>query len=164
MVGVPGPTLVIDHTVLSFQMILTIGVSVTIGAIICFFCAPLMVKITRAPAHYLFVYLMPLIVLGAYVVREFPIDTIVIGATALLGLCIKRFGFSAPAIIMGFVMGDLFERYLILSFNLHKIGMFWSSPIATVLTAVILVVIFWGPIKSLLGRARGEKVAVEGKA
>jgi TctA family transporter len=76
-----------------------------------------------------------------------------------MGAVVKRL-----AIIMGFVMGDLFERYLLLSYDLHKVAMFWSSPIAIALTIVVVAVIFWGPIKSLLGRARSEKTAVEGKA
>ena len=37
MMGIqPGPTLVIEHTALAFQMILTMGLGVTIAAVICF--------------------------------------------------------------------------------------------------------------------------------
>jgi TctA family transporter len=165
MMGIqPGPTLVIEHTALAFQMILTMALGVLIAAIICYFGAPLMVKITRVSPHTLFAYLIPLILLGAFVAREFSIDIIVIGIAGLLGLCVKRFGFSAPSIILGFVMGDLFERYLIRSVDLYKGSLFWSSPTAAVLTALILLAIFWGPAKSLLGRMRGGKVAEEAKA
>jgi len=165
MMGVqPGPTLVIEHTALAFQMIMTMALSVLIGAVICYFGAPLMVKITRVSPHYLFAFLSPLIVLGAYVAREFNVDIIVIGLTSLLGLCIKRFGFSAPSIILGFVMGNLFERFLIRAVDLYGPGLFWSSPISIVLTAIIVIAIFWEPIKSLIGRMRGGKAAVEGGA
>jgi hypothetical protein len=61
-------------------------------------------------------------------------------------------------------MGDLFERYFIRSIDLYKWGLFWSSPTAIVLTAVILLAIFWGPLKSLFGRVRGGKPAEEAKA
>ena len=106
----------------------------------------MMVKITRVSPHILFVILMPIIVLGAYVAREYAVDIIFIGITSLIGLCLKRFGFSAPAIILGFVMGNLLERTLVRSLDLHGVGLFWSSPTAIVLTAIILIAIFWGPI------------------
>ncbi|MDA8124981.1 MAG: tripartite tricarboxylate transporter permease [Deltaproteobacteria bacterium] len=160
----PGPTLVIEHTALAFQMILTMGLGISIAAVICFFGAPIMVKITRVSPHILFVVLMPIIVLGAYVTREFAVDIVFIGITSLLGLCLKRFGFSAPAIILGFVMGNLLERTLIRSMDLHGVGLFWSSPVATVLTTIILIAIFWGPIQSLIARILGKKATGEGQA
>jgi TctA family transporter len=165
MMGIqPGPTLVIEHTALAFQMILTMALGVTIAAVICFFGAPLMVKITRVSPHMLFGVLMPIIVLGAYVAREFAVDIVFIGITSLIGLCLKRFGFSAPAIVLGFVLGNLFERTLLRSIDLHGVKLFWSSPTAMVLTTIILIAIFWGPIQSLRGRIRGKKAAGEGKA
>ena len=165
MMGIqPGPTLVIEHTALAFQMILTMALGVTIAAVICFLGAPMMVKITRVSPQIIFVVLMPIIVLGAYVAREFAVDIIFIGITSLLGLCLKRFGFSAPAIILGFVLGNLMERTLLRSIALHGVALFWSSPTAMVLTAIILIAIFWGPIQSLIARIRGKKAAGEGQA
>ena len=164
MMGIqPGPTLVIDHTALAFQMILTMALGVTIAAVICFFGAPLMVAITRVSPHMLFGVLMPIIVLGAYVAREYSVDIVFIGLTSLLGLCLKRFGFSAPAIVLGFVLGNLFERTFLRSIDLYGVGLFWSSPTAAVLSLIILGCIFWGPIQSLLGRIRGKNIAGEGK-
>jgi len=165
MMGVvPGPTLVLDHTALSFQMILTMALSVILGAAICFATAPLLVKITQVPPEYLFAVLMPLIILGAYVTREYSLDIVVVGLISILGLCIKRFGFSAPATILGFVMGRLFETYLVRSLDLRGPLFFLSSPIAIVLTALIVLSVVWGPVKSLLGRMRGGKPAMAGGA
>jgi putative tricarboxylic transport membrane protein len=166
MMGIqPGPTLVIDHTALAFQMILTMALSVIIAAIICYFGAPFMVKVTQMSPHLLFGILLPLILLGAYVGREYDLDIVVIGITSILGLCIKRFGFSAPSIILGFVMGDLLERYLVRSLDMFGARLFWSSPTAVVLTAVIIICIFWSPIQSMLKRLRGgRKGAMEAKA
>ena len=107
---------------------------------------------------------MPIIVLGAYVAREYAVDIIFIGITSLLGLCLKRFGFSAPAIVLGFVLGNLLERTLLRSIDLHGVALFWSSPTAMVLTVIILIAIFWGPMQSLMGRIRGKKAAGEGQA
>jgi TctA family transporter len=164
MMGIqPGPTLVIEHTALAFQMILTFGVGIIIAAIVCYLGAPFMVKITRVSPHILFGILMPLILLGAYVGREFAVDIVVIGLTSFLGLCIKRFGFSAPSLILGFVMGGLLERFLVRSLDLYGAELFWSSIPSTVITAIIVIAIFWGPVKSLFAKVRGEKPAVEGQ-
>ncbi|HOR00724.1 MAG TPA: tripartite tricarboxylate transporter permease [Anaerolineae bacterium] len=165
MTGIqPGPMLVIQHTALAFEMLLSMALATLIAAVICFFGAPLLVKITRVSPHYLFAFLLPLMVLGAYVTREYPMDIIAIGLTALLGLAIKRLGFSAPSIILGFVLGDLFERYMVRSVNLYGLGFFMSSPISIVLTALIIISVLWGPAKALFVRLRGSKAALEGGA
>ena len=152
----PGPTLVVEHTALAFQMIMTMALGVIIAAIICFFGAPLMVKVTKVNPNMIFAILMPTILLGSYLAREYTVDIFVIGFTAFLGLCIKRFGFSAPAIILGFVMGGMFERTLNRSLDLHGVGLFWSSTPSTILSLLIVLTIFWGPIKSLAARALGR--------
>jgi TctA family transporter len=141
------------------------GIGVLIAAAVCYVAAPLMVKVTQVSPHILFGILMPLIVLGAYVGREFAVDIIVIGITSFLGLCIKRFGFSAPALILGFVMGALLERYLVRALDIFGLGFFWSSPAAIVLTLIILVAIFYSPAKSLIDKVRGGgKTPLEGQA
>jgi putative tricarboxylic transport membrane protein len=140
------------------------ALSVIIAAVICYFGAPLMVKITQVSPHILFGLLLPLILLGDYVGRQYDLDIIVIGATSILGLCIKRFGFSAPSIILGFVMGDLLERFLVRSLDMFGARLFWSSPTAIALTALIIVCIFWSPLKSLFGRIRGGKGPMEAEA
>jgi TctA family transporter len=165
MMGIqPGPALVIEHTALSFQMIMTMGLSVIVAGVILFFGSPLLVKITRVSPHIMFVVLIPLIILGAYVARAFSMDIIVIGIASLMGLCVKRFGLSAPSIILGFVMGDLFEKYLIRSTSLFGVGLFWSSPAAIAITALIVLIFVWGPAKSQIQRLRGGKVAAGGAA
>jgi putative tricarboxylic transport membrane protein len=121
-----------------------------------------MVKITQVSPHMLFAVLMPLIALGAYVTREFAVDIIVIAITSLLGLSVKRFGFSAPSIILGFVMGNLFERHLIRALDLYGPGLFWASPTSLIISLVIVGVIVWEPAQSLFHRMRGGKVAVGG--
>jgi TctA family transporter len=164
MMGItPGPALVVQHTALAFQMIMTMGLSVIIAGIILIGMSPLLVKVTRLSPHIMFVVLIPLIILGAYVSRGYAIDIIVIGVTSLIGLCVKRFGFSAPAIILGYVMGDLFERYFIRSLDIHGAGLFWSSPLSIVITLGILITVFFEPVKSLLGKLRNKKVASMGE-
>jgi TctA family transporter len=160
MMGIPpGPMLVVEHTALAFQMILTMALSVLIAGVILLFISPLMVRITRVSPHIMFVVLIPLIILGAYVARDYSIDIIVIGIASLMGLCVKRFGFSAPAIILGFVMGNLFEQYFLRSMDLFGWSLFWASPTAVAISILILVTIFWDPAKALIEKIRGEQVA-----
>jgi hypothetical protein len=61
-------------------------------------------------------------------------------------------------------MGNLLERFLVRSLDLYGVGLFWSSIPATVLTVIIVIAIFWSPIRSLFGKVRGGKPAVEGQA
>jgi putative tricarboxylic transport membrane protein len=83
---------------------------------------------------------------------------IVIAIVSLIGLFMARFGFSAPALILGFVLGKMLETYLTLSLYMHGFTFFFSSPASVALTVLIPLTIFFDHIQRFLGRLLHRKV------
>jgi putative tricarboxylic transport membrane protein len=155
----PGPKLILEHSVLCFEMLITIALANVIGGAVCFLGAPLLLKVTRISPHYLFAYLIPIVLLSTYVTREYTLDLIMIGIMALLGLFMVRFGFSAPAMILGFILGRGFEKYLIMSLDVYG-PIFFTSPISIILLVLIFMTLFFGPLQKLAGRLLHREIDI----
>jgi putative tricarboxylic transport membrane protein len=147
MMGVqPGPKMIVENTAICFLMLLSVAVSNIIAGVTCFFGSTILLKTTRLNPVYLYATLIPLICISAFVGRGYVVDLLVITLITFLGLCLRRYGFSAPALILGFVLGRLFEYYLLLSLDLRGPLFMFSSPICVILIALIFISVFWDKI------------------
>ena len=147
MMGVqPGPKMIIENTDICFLMLLATALSNLLAALTCFFGSTILLKTTRLHPLYLYVVLIPLICISAFSAREFIVDILVLTLITLLGLFLKRYKFSAPALILGFVLGKLFEYYLLLSLDIYGPLFMFASPTCWMLIALIFLSAFWDQI------------------
>jgi TctA family transporter len=156
----PGPKLLSEQTTLCFEMLLAVAIANVMAIVLCFFGAPFLTKVTRVSPRYIFGYLIPLIVISTFVSREYMVDMVVLAIISLIGLFMTRFGFSAPALLLGFVLGKMLENYLTLALDLHGFKFFFTSPASIVLTLLCLVIIFFDQIQVLLGKMLHKKLDI----
>jgi putative tricarboxylic transport membrane protein len=149
----PGPKFITEHMDLSFLLLLTIALSNAMAGITCFFGAPYLVKLTRTPPAFLFALLVPIICIAVYVRAEVMFDLLVLIIVTIMGILMKKFGYPIPALVLGFIMGGMFESHLWHSLDMHGPLFFWS-PIPLVLIFLTLVMLFHESIGSLLGRLK----------
>jgi len=88
---------------------------------------------------------------GVYVATLSTLNFIVALAFGLLGLVMKRFGYSRPALILGFVLGDLFENYSLLSIKMYG-PLFFIRPISLTLFAIMILLLNYPYIMKILPR------------
>jgi len=90
---------------------------------------------------------------GAYTVAGVFHDITTTLVFTVLGLAMVKFGFNRPALLLGFVLGGLFEKYLLLA---YKIGgpLFFMRPICIGVIIVIIAGFCYGPIKERVQRSR----------
>ena len=67
----------------------------------------------------------------------------------------RKYGFNRSALILGFVLGSLFEKYLFIAYGTDG-PFFFTRPISLVIVAVILGLYLFEPVKNLLSRRSGE--------
>ena len=156
----PGPNLLIEQTTLCFNMLLAVAFANVMAVLLCFFGAPFLTKVTRVSPLYIFGYLIPLMVISVFVSRQYTIDIIVFAIISLIGLFMTRFGFSAPAFLLGFVLGGMLEGYLTLALDLHGFKLFFKTPATIVLTSLCLITLFFEQIQMLLGKLLHRKVDI----
>jgi putative tricarboxylic transport membrane protein len=156
----PGPKLMIEHTALCFSMLISVAVATLIAGIICFFASPLLIKVTRVSPVYLFAFIIPILCVGSVVSRGYMTDLFLLTILSLLGIFISKMGYSAPALILGFVLGRFLERLLWLSIDVNG-PLFFTSPISIILVCLIVATLAYDPLLKLFKRGSRRKVGGE---
>ncbi|MFC1905704.1 tripartite tricarboxylate transporter permease [Chloroflexota bacterium] len=149
MLGIdPGPKMLTDHTALCFAMLQTIALSNVFAAVICFFGAPFLIKITHVPVVYLFCFLIPIVFIGVWAYSKIVLDLFILVIIGVLSLFLRRYGYSLSALILGFILGGLFEYYLWHALDLSGV-LFFLTPISIILIIAIVATLtqnLWGPV------------------
>lgn len=156
MVGVtPGPRMVTENLPLSLTMLIGIALANIIGGVICLFAAPYLARVASVKIDFLFPYLLVLVMIGVYVATLSTMNFIVALVFGLLGLVMKRYGYSRPALLLGFVLGSLFERYSLLSIKIYG-PLFFLRPIPLAMLAIIALLLSYPNLNRIVNSLRGR--------
>lgn len=136
----PGPKLLVDHTALAFAILIIIALANIIGAALCVFFLPLCIKITRISPVYLFCLILPLVYIGVYAYNGMFIDLIVMLGITTVGILFRKYKYSIPSLILGFIMGRMFEYYLWQAIDFRG-PTFFMTPISLALLLVVFVLL-----------------------
>jgi TctA family transporter len=151
----PGPKMLTDHLHLTLIIVWSLVLANLMATGICFVFARQFAGITHLPVHYLFPVLIVLIFLAAYQSTTDWGDLVALLGFSAIGICMKRFGWPRPPLIVGIVLQRLAETYFFLTTKLY--GASWvTRPIVIILFALTV-----GTIVHAIRRHAREKVQVE---
>ena len=143
MVGItPGPAMIVEHLPLTLTLLLGIALANIVGGIICLFAAPYLVRVASVNLVFLFPGIVIVALVGVYVATLSPMNFITVLAFAILGLVMKISGYSRPALLLGFVLGGLFEKYSLLSIKIYG-PLFFFRPIPLILLIIIILLLIY---------------------
>jgi len=150
MVGVtPGPSMMTEHLPLALTLLLGIALANIIGGIICLFSASYMVRVASVHLDFLFPGILIVALIGVYVATLSPMDFIVALAFGLFGLVMRRYDYSRPALLLGFILGGMFERYSLLSIKIYG-PLFFIRPIPLALLIIMILLLNYPYLKRAL--------------
>ena len=140
---------------LSLSLLLVIGVSGVIAAVLCLLATPYLSRIARVPGHILVPLVITVVMAGVFVSQELYNDLIVLFVFGVIGWAMKRFGYNPATFVLGFVLGSLFEKYLFLSLSAWG-PLFFVRPISLVLIVITIALMFFGPITKRMAKVGGD--------
>ena len=108
------------------------------------------------PARVLVPLVIVLVFVGAFSHQERLMDLVVLLVFGLIGLAMKKYGFNRPALLLGWVLGNLFEKYLFIAYGTGG-PLFFMRPISLTLIAVLLGLFLFQPVKKLFQRRSSVK-------
>jgi len=149
------------HLVLSLSLILTTAVANVLGVAICFFGASQLARIALVPARILMPLITVLIFVGAYTANQRFNDIVVVLIFGAVGLLMIRYGFSRPALLLGFIMAPLFETNVFVALQVGG-PLFFMRPFALVAILAIIALFAWDPLKELFLRNRRREASANG--
>ncbi len=152
MLGItPGPEMLRTHLDLSFALLFVIVAANLIAAVVCILLAPNLAKIAIIPGAFLVPVVLVFVFLGAFAYRGYFNDLIVLLIFGVLGLAMRRFGYSRPALFLAYILGYLFELYFFMALGVGG-PLFFLRPISLTLIFIIVALFSFGSIRRLFGR------------
>jgi putative tricarboxylic transport membrane protein len=136
----PGPDLLRDEAPFVVSLVLTIALANVFGALICLLMTRQLARLALVPATVLVPVALAFVVVGAFQTSKDPRDLVVLLVFSALGLAMKRYGWSRPALTLGLVLGPNLERFFFLSWQIS--GWSWlAQPLVIVIlgTAALLI-------------------------
>jgi putative tricarboxylic transport membrane protein len=145
---VPGPEMLTKHLDVTYSIIWTLTLSHVIGAVICIAASGLFARLATVRAALLVPLVLMVIFLGAFEGSQAWGDLYSLVLFGALGWIMKHLGWPRPPLILGFVLGGIFERYFFISTQIY--GAAWAlRPLVLVVFAAALWVVL-PPMKTHL--------------
>lgn len=137
----PGPGFFASYIIESNAIFLTIILVGFFTFFLGILATKILSKVSYIPTRILIPYVLSFCILGGFVWRNYVADLFIMLSFAIIGVIFKRYGYSAPAFLLGLILGPLAEpnlfRSLIIAHGNPTI--FVTRPIC--ITLLILTVI-----------------------
>ncbi|MFC1798640.1 tripartite tricarboxylate transporter permease [Thermodesulfobacteriota bacterium] len=111
----PGPNLLTNHLDLACTMVWALAIGNVISTSACFLITKPIAKITTIKIHYWVPFVLMMIILGAFQSTSSWGDLISLLVIGIMGWLLKEFEWPRPPILMGFILGEIAEKYLWIS-------------------------------------------------
>jgi putative tricarboxylic transport membrane protein len=145
---VPGPEMLTKHLDITFSMIWSLTLAHVIGGVICLGFSGAFARLAVVPAGQLVPIVLCVMFVSAYQGSASWGDIYSAVIFGIIGWFMKIYGWPRPPLMLGFVLGSLFERYLFISVEIF--GFAWLvRPVVLVILAAALWVLF-SPLKDSL--------------
>ena len=108
----PGPLLLTKEPDLVWMLIASLFIGNFFLLVLNLPLAPTWAKLLRIPRPYLYAGILFFASMGAYAVQGQPFDLYLLLALGFLGFAMRRFGLPVLPLIVGAILGPLFERHL----------------------------------------------------
>jgi hypothetical protein len=159
---VPGPDMLdpAKHLTLTFSFVWIIIVANIITVAVCFLFLNQLAKITNIRGALLIPFLLVLIYLGGFTVKNSFGDMIMVLIFGALGWLMVQFDWQRPPLLVGLVLGTIAERNLFISTRAYGAG--WLTHPGVLIIALLIVGAIIYSIRQILQeRARLSQASPE---
>jgi TctA family transporter len=160
---VPGPDMLTKNLKFTYSMVWSVALANILGAGMCYLFSGQFAKLATLRYTLILPSVLGIIYIGAFEGSRNWGDLYSLLLFGVLGWTMKQFKWPRPPFILGFVLGDILERYLFISIERYgtdwlipKLGIAWTSlfsitlPVPTFEGRIAVLVLFTMAIVSLL--------------
>jgi TctA family transporter len=151
LIGVtPGRTLVTDRVDLVYVIIWSIALANVFGALICVALARPIASLTTVPYALIAPFMITLIYFASFQTSQSWGDIVTLAVLGLLGIFMKRFGWSRAALLIGFVLASSLENSVSRTIQIYGLEIFMRPMVLTILACIVVsVVLAWRARRSV---------------
>jgi TctA family transporter len=119
---VPGPEMLTKHLDLTYSMVWSIAIANILGSGLCFLFSGQLAKVATLRYTLFMPAVLSLIYIGAFEATRNWGDIFSLMFFGMLGWAMKHFKWPRPPFVLGFILGDVIERYMFISIERYGIG------------------------------------------
>jgi putative tricarboxylic transport membrane protein len=132
----PGPEMLTKQLDVTYTIVWSLTLAHIIGAVICLFACPWLARVSTVRPEILLPIVLSLVFVAAYEGSHDWGDLYSVMIFGVLGWIMKRLAWPRPPLVVGLVIGAIFERYLYISTSLYGLG--WlTRPVVLVILALV---------------------------
>ncbi len=150
----PGPLLFVEQKEFVWGLIASMYLGNVVGLAIVLTTVPWWAAILRIPFSIIAPVIVVVCAVGAYTVHNSMFDVAMMVVFGIVGYTFKKLDYPLAPLVLALVLGDMaessFRQALLLSQG--SLAIFWSSPLAAVLTSLGLLMLFWQQVSRLWTR------------
>jgi len=133
----PGPEMLTKHLDLTYMIVWSLTLAHVIGAVICLACSRYLALVSRVRPEILLPIIIALVFVAAFEGEHDWGDLYALVFFGVIGWIMKRLGWPRPPMVLGIVVGAIFERYLFISTQLYGWGWLWRPAVLGILACVV---------------------------
>ena len=133
----PGPEMLTKHLDVTYTIVWSLTLAHVIGAIICLTCSRYLAMIARVPPQILLPIIVALVFIASFEGQHDWGDLYSLFFFGVVGWIMKRLGWPRPPLVLGLVIGGIFERYLFISTELYGWGWVLRPVVLAILACVV---------------------------
>lgn len=139
----PGPRLLTTDLPITYTIVWTLAFANVLGAGLCLLLSPFIARLTTIRYMLLAPFMLMVVSFAAFQSSRDLMDFTALIAVGLLGVGMKRFGWSRPALLIGFVLADQVETYLYQGIQFYEWG-FVTRPGVLIIAGIIVISVIMG--------------------
>jgi len=142
LIGVePGIGMVERHLDLTYIIIWSIGLANVIGAGTCLFLAKPIARLTLIRYSLVAPFMIAIIYFAAFQATRSWYDLVALFVLGVVGMYMKRFGWSRPALLIGYVLSRRLDASIYQSIEVYGLGFLHRTGVQIVLALIVISVI-----------------------
>ena len=142
----PGPTLLRSEPSLPYSMMWVMAIAGLLSCAVGLAITPWLSRATNVRGPVMMPVIVSLAVLGSFAAVTGFVGVVELGVFAVVGVVLRKLGYSLAAMTIGLVLGGTFADNLHLTQSIYGWGFITSSPLADVflvISIVLLALITW---------------------
>src|SRR6202162_4400235 len=140
----PGPEMLTKHLDVTYTIVWSLTLAHVIGALICLSGSRWLAQVSRIRPEILLPIVLSLVFVAAFQGTHDWGDLFTLFAFGIVGWFMKSLGWARSTMVLGLVIGGIFERYLFISTELYGLAWLWRPVVI-----VILIIVAWALYRPL---------------
>ncbi len=134
---IPGPEMLTKNLHITYSMVWSIALANIVGAGLCYLFSVKFALLATLRYTLILPSVLAIVYVGAFSGSRQWGDLFVLLAFGVLGWIMKQMKWPRPPLLLGFVLGDIFERYMFIS--MERYGWDWlTRPLVVILFALAI--------------------------